>query len=59
MKTDSLICIPVINNDDQVVAVMFAFNKLQSSVPKHLTDSDLNLAQVIYLVSNFDYLRKI
>jgi hypothetical protein len=47
MKTDCLICIPVINNDDQVVAVMFAFNKLQSSVSKYFTNSDLNIAQVI------------
>ena len=46
MKTDCLICIPVINNDDQVVAVMFAFNKLQSAVPKYFTDCDLNLAHV-------------
>jgi hypothetical protein len=46
MKTECFICIPVINNDDQVVAVMFAFNKLQSAVPKYFTDSDLNLAHV-------------
>jgi GAF domain-containing protein len=45
MKMDSLLCIPVMNSEEQVVAVIFACNKTKNSSLKYFSQSDITVAQ--------------
>ena len=44
-----LLCIPVINSSDQVVALIFAYNKLKTATFNFFSKSDINVAQVYLL----------
>ncbi|CAF0952498.1 unnamed protein product [Brachionus calyciflorus] len=48
-KTNSLLCIPVTNSSDQVVALIFACNKIKSSTLNYFSKSDINIAEAFAL----------
>lgn len=45
-NTKSLLCIPVTNSSDQVVALIFACNKIKTSSLSYFSKSDINIAEV-------------
>jgi hypothetical protein len=42
----TVLCIPVINSVNKVVAFIYASNKIKKSVLNFFTSSDINVAQV-------------
>lgn len=43
---NSILCIPVINGVNKVVALIYASNKIKKSMFNSFTESDINVAQV-------------